>query len=131
MPIIYSVVARGTTVLAEYSDAKGNFVQISHLILGKVNVAENGRKSYAYDQFFFFYVVENGLVYLCMADNQMKAGIAFAFLDDVKGRFLSTYKDRYANASAYTFNEEFSRTLNAQMVPFSNSIHIRRGLILL
>ena len=73
MPIIYSLVARGTAVLAEYSNAKGNFVQISHMILSKVvETGATGRKIYSYDSCFFYFFLDNDLVYLCLTDNEVK-----------------------------------------------------------
>jgi vesicle-associated membrane protein 7 len=50
MPIIYSVVARGTVVLAEFSQAKGNFDQVSRRILEKIPTEHNSKMSYVYDR---------------------------------------------------------------------------------
>ena len=50
MSIIYTVVARGSTVLAEYSSSSGNFTQISRRILEKIP-QQDGKMSYVYDKF--------------------------------------------------------------------------------
>lgn len=50
MPIIYSVIARGTTVLTEYATTTGNFATVSKSILEKIPAA-NGKMSYAFDKY--------------------------------------------------------------------------------
>ena len=49
MPIIYGLVARGSTVLAEYSSSTGNFTQITRRILEKIP-QQDGKMSYVYDR---------------------------------------------------------------------------------
>lgn len=54
---------------------------------------------------------------MCMADNSFGRRIPFAFLQDVKEKFLSTYgKDRVLNARTPYGLNEFSRVLAKQMV---------------
>lgn len=54
---------------------------------------------------------------MCMADNSFGRRIPFAFLQDVKEKFLSTYgKDRILNARTPYGLNEFSRVLAKQMV---------------
>ena len=50
MSIIYTIVARGALVLAEYSSTTGNFTQISRRILEKIP-QQDGKMSYVYDKF--------------------------------------------------------------------------------
>jgi hypothetical protein len=50
MPILYSVVARGSTLLAEYSSAKGNFDQVARKILDKIPSTQESKMSYVYDR---------------------------------------------------------------------------------
>eukprot|EP01087_Luapelamoeba_hula_P024850 TRINITY_DN960_c0_g1_i1.p1 TRINITY_DN960_c0_g1~~TRINITY_DN960_c0_g1_i1.p1 ORF type:complete len:219 (-),score=37.03 TRINITY_DN960_c0_g1_i1:276-932(-) len=119
MPIIYSLVARGNTVLAEHAAATGNFITVSRLILDKIATTTSGRMSYAYDRHYFHYLASDGLLFLCMSDEQFPRRIAFAFLDDIKTRFLAVYKSTYKNAIAFAMNEEFSRVLKRQMEYFS------------
>lgn len=46
---LYSLVARGKTVLAEFTFATGNFPTITRVLLGKIP-PEDGKMSYVYDQ---------------------------------------------------------------------------------
>ncbi len=50
MPIIYGIVARGAVVLAEFSNAKGNFDQVTKRILEKIPTEHNSKMSYVYDR---------------------------------------------------------------------------------
>mmetsp|Transcript_1116 Transcript_1116/g.3337 ORF Transcript_1116/g.3337 Transcript_1116/m.3337 type:complete len:220 (+) Transcript_1116:116-775(+) len=114
MTILYALVARGNTVLAEYTFTSGNFPTITRVLLGKIPEAD-GKMSYVYDQYVFHYVVENKMTFLCMADESFKRRVPFAFLDDVKNRFFATYGDKGETAIAFSMNEEFGRTIQKQL----------------
>jgi hypothetical protein len=60
--------------------------------------------------------VDDGITYLCMADEESGKRIPFAFLEDIKNRFRATYGDRGKTAIAYGMNTDFSRVLQNQMV---------------
>jgi len=120
MPIIYSVVARASVVLAEYSITSGNFTTIATRILGKIPLNDN-KMSYVADRHIFHYIVEDGITYLCMADEEFGRRLPFAFLEDIKNRFKATYADRGRTALAYGMNADFSRVLQNQMDYYSNN----------
>jgi len=119
MPIIYSLVSRGTTVLSEHAAASGNFIEVSRLILEKIQNSSQSKMSYAYDRHYFHYAAGDGLIFLCMCDEQFPRRIAFAFLEDIKNRFMAVYKTSYKDALPFAMNEEFSRVLQRQMEYFS------------
>jgi len=119
MPILYSLVARDQTVLAEYATASGNFISVTRLILEKVTSTDT-RKSYAYDRHVFHYMVKDGLTFLCMADEAFQRRIAFAFLEDIRNRFMANYSSSARRAMAFGMNEEFARVLSTQMNFYSN-----------
>ena len=50
MTILYSLVARGKTVLSEFTFTSGNFPTITRLLLAKIDSANDGKMSYVYDQ---------------------------------------------------------------------------------
>ena len=58
MPLIYSAVARGAAVLAEYSVFAGNFNPVAKDYLSKANA--NGRFSYTVDNHVFSFLSEDG-----------------------------------------------------------------------
>jgi len=64
----------------------------------------------------FHCVVDDGLVYLCMTDEEFPRRIPFTFLDDIKNRFRAAYGDRGKRALAYEMNEDFKKVLQKQAV---------------
>jgi vesicle-associated membrane protein 7 len=118
--IRYSVVSRGTTVLAEQTSSKSNASTVAARILAKIPT-EDGMMSYAYEKYMFNYIVEGGICYLCMTDEAMQRRIAFSFLQDVKGRWLATYGSRGIQAPAYGMQDEFGKVLLRQMKHFSSN----------
>eukprot|EP00161_Ancyromonas_sigmoides_P025470 TRINITY_DN8531_c0_g3_i1.p2 TRINITY_DN8531_c0_g3~~TRINITY_DN8531_c0_g3_i1.p2 ORF type:complete len:258 (-),score=67.48 TRINITY_DN8531_c0_g3_i1:165-938(-) len=120
MAIIYSLVARGPTVLAEFTTTSGNFTTVTRRILDKIP-SNDAKMSYAYDRHVFHYVVEDGIVYMCMADEAFARRVAFAFLDDARSAFRSAYGGAAQTALAYGMNEDFSRTLERRMEYYNTS----------
>lgn len=120
MPIIYSLVTRGSCVLAEYTGTSGNFTTVTRRILEKIP-PQDAKMSYVYDRHIFHYIVDDGITYLCMADEEFGRRIPFAFLEDIKNRFRATYGDRGRTAIAYGMNTDFSRVLQNQMEYYSNN----------
>eukprot|EP01083_Nonionella_stella_P086679 240942_1 len=115
MPIIYSLVARSTHVLAEYTSGglTGNFSTVTRVLLNKIP-DEDGRMSYVYDSYVFHYLVSDELTYLCMADEEFGRVIPFNMLEDIKNRFVATYGDRGKTAIAFAMNADFGRVLQKQ-----------------
>lgn len=72
--------------------------------------------SWCSHRYLFHYICEDGITYMCMADDSFGRRVPFAFLQDLKDKFLSTYgKDRALHSPPYGLNE-FSRTIAKQMV---------------
>ncbi|ETV95735.1 hypothetical protein H310_10808 [Aphanomyces invadans] len=120
MPIVYALVSRGKTVLAEYTASSGNFPTVTRVLLAKIPT-EDSKMSYVYDQHIFHYVVDNGITYLCMADNDFKRRVPFQFLEDLKNRFLATYGERGQTAIAFAMNAEFQHVIQRQMEYYNAS----------
>ncbi|KAJ4458311.1 putative Vesicle-associated membrane protein 7B [Paratrimastix pyriformis] len=119
MPIIYSLISRGSNVLAEFTSTTGNFTTITRRILTKIP-PQNNKMSYVYDKFTFHYIVDNGIIYMCMCDMQFERRIAFGFLEAIRQRFISAYGDQAKTALAYAM-KDFSTELSKQMEYFSNN----------
>ncbi|XP_016968066.1 vesicle-associated membrane protein 7 [Drosophila biarmipes] len=120
MPILYSVISRGTTVLAKYADCVGNFAEVTEHIIGRIGV-HNHKMTYTHGDYLIHYTCENKLVYMCITDNEFERSRAFLFLADVKQKFIQTYGLQVATAIAYSMNTEFSKILADQMNYFSQS----------
>lgn len=121
MTILYSLVSRKETVLSEFTSASGNFPQIVRNFLPKLSVVD-GRMSYTYDSYVFHYCCEDGIIFLAMCDEvaREQRRVPFAFLEDVKSKFISMYGDRAQTAIAFSLNKEFSKVLKKQMEFFNS-----------
>ncbi|CAO3569512.1 unnamed protein product [Mortierella alpina] len=121
MSIIYALVARGGLILAEYTNSSGNFTTVTEAILEKIP-PNNSKMTYVYDRYQFHYICEDGLTYMCMADDSFDRRIPFAFLQDIKHKFLEQYGRERALESLLPYSmNEFSKTLAAQMEYFSTN----------
>lgn len=84
--------------------------------------------SYQYDAFIFHYVVEGGICYLCMSDEVNKHRIPYAFLQDLKDRFLAQYgREEPLQAIAFAYNEAFSGVIQERM-EYYNSDRADHGI---
>lgn len=114
--LVYAVVARGITPLAEYTSTSGNFPSVSRVLLGKIQTSDQARMSYVYDAYAFHYVAEAGIIYMCLTEEQFPRRLAFAFLEDIKERFKATYpREAMIEATSLGFNDGFARVLRKQI----------------
>lgn len=114
MPILFSVVARGTTVLSKYASCAGNFTEVTEQILGKIP-PENSKLTYSHGSYLFHYICEDRIIYLCITDDDFERSKAFLFLNEIKKRFQTQYGVRAQTALPYAMNSEFSRVIASQM----------------
>jgi len=117
MTIVYGLVSRGKTVLAEFTQTSvtGNFPTVTRVLLSKIP-AVDGRMTYVYDNYVFHYIVQNSICYLCMSDELNKHRIPYAFLEDMKQNFIAKYGgERPLKAIAFSMNEEFSKIIKDRM----------------
>jgi vesicle-associated membrane protein 7 len=120
MPLVYALVARGATVLAEYSASQGNFAQVAHELLGKVESGRDARLSFAADKHLFNVLVKGGTVFLCLSDQGMGRSVPFAFLDKVQRLFEEQFKARAAQRSVpYSLNADLAPLLRRQLEYFN------------
>ncbi|KAL5200274.1 hypothetical protein ABZP36_021477 [Zizania latifolia] len=121
MAILYSLVARGTVVLAEHSAAATNAGAVARQVLERLpDGGADSHVSYTQDRYVFHAKRTDGITALCMADEAAGRRIPFAFLEDIHGRFVKTYGRAALTALAYSMNDEFSRVLSQQMDCYSN-----------
>ncbi|CAO3618884.1 unnamed protein product [Cunninghamella blakesleeana] len=120
MSLIYGLVARGPITLAEYTNSSGNFTTVTQAILEKIP-PNNSKLTYVYDGYLFHYICEDGITYMCMGDDSFGRRVPFAFLQDLKEKFISTYgRERALSSPPYGLNE-FSRVIAKQMEYFSTN----------
>ena len=119
MPIVYALIARKKSVLAEYTASSGNFPTVTRVLLSKIP-EQDSKMSYVYDKHIFHFIVDNGITFLCMTDESLKRRIAFAFLEDIKSLFREKYSQIEETAIAFSLNEAFSPILKQRIEYFSS-----------
>lgn len=68
--------------------------------------------------YVFHYMVERGIIYLCLADEKQKRRVPFLFLEDMRTKFQQSYGERAATAIAFAMNADFARVIQDRMVSF-------------
>ncbi|XXG68950.1 hypothetical protein AAC387_Pa06g1930 [Persea americana] len=113
--LIYASVARGTVIVAEFTEFKGNFTTIAAQCLEKLP-SSNNKFTYNCDGHTFNYLVENGYTYCVVADETVGRQVPMAFLERVKDDFTSRYGGgKAATASANSLSKEFGSKLREHM----------------
>lgn len=94
MPIPLALVASGSAILVESHDPDADrFVAAASTILTRIP-PNSSRLSYAFEDWLFHYVSEDGLVYLCVADGEGGRRLPFAFLAEVQKQVSALDYDR-------------------------------------
>ncbi|KAG7026119.1 putative vesicle-associated membrane protein, partial [Cucurbita argyrosperma subsp. argyrosperma] len=113
--LIYSFVARGTVILAEYTDFSGNFSSIAAECLQRLP-ATNNRFTYTCDGHTFNYLVDNGFIYCIVAVESAGRHVSMAFLERIKEDFNKRYGGGKAGtAGPKSLNKDFGPKMKAHM----------------
>ncbi|KAK9161533.1 hypothetical protein Syun_007874 [Stephania yunnanensis] len=112
---IYSFVARGTMVLAEYTEFTGNFPAIAAQCLQRLP-SSNNKFTYNCDHHTFNFILEDGYAYCVVAKESVGKQISIAFLERVKADFKKKYGGGKADtAIAKSLNKEFGPVMKEHM----------------
>ena len=123
MPIIYAAVSASQVVLAEFAaaSAKGNFKELAHQLLRKIDVESGQRRmTYEADGFNFNYLLEHGVIFLCLSEQSMGRSAPFAFLKAVAKQFASQYGKRGRGAPEMSMQRDFAPVLKRFAERFSD-----------
>eukprot|EP00605_Chrysophyceae_sp_TOSAG23-4_P002517 GSChrysophyteH1.ASY1.ANO1.2782.1 assembled CDS len=118
--IVYALVARKRVVLAEHTSSSGNFPTVTRVLLAKIPDGD-GKMSYVYDQHVFHYIVTDGMTFLCMASEDTRRRVTFAFLEDVIKTWRAEFSSVEQTALAFSLNDAFGPVLKQKMAQYSNS----------
>lgn len=121
MPILYSVIARGGTILAKNAECVGNFAEVTEQIINRIPLNTNDKLTYSHGKYLIHYICEDRIIYMCITDDEFERARSFLFLEEIKRRFLLAYGLQAATAIAYAMNTEFSRVLASEMKHYSES----------
>ncbi|PRQ39169.1 putative Longin-like domain-containing protein [Rosa chinensis] len=109
---IYSFVARGIMILAEFT---GNFPAIASQCLQRLP-STNNKFTYSCDHHTFNFLVEDGYAYCVVAKDSVGKQISIAFLERVKADFRKRYGGGKADtAIAKSLNKEFGPIMKEHM----------------
>ncbi|GAV74894.1 Synaptobrevin domain-containing protein/Longin domain-containing protein [Cephalotus follicularis] len=112
---IYSFVARGTMVLAEYTEFTGNFPAIATQCLQRLP-STNNKFTYNCDHHTFNFLVEDGYAYCVVAKESVSKQISIAFLERMRADFKKRYGGGKADtAIAKSLNKEFGPVMKEHM----------------
>jgi vesicle-associated membrane protein 7 len=138
--ILYGFVARQNVVLAECSapGVQGNVATVAVTLLDKLQSPDHEtstsggeRTSYSLESHVFHLLSADGLTFLCVADQSLGRTRPFAFLEDVKTRFLAVHATSAMSAPAYSLNAAFAPVLRERMLyhsdPKSDTLSRVRG----
>lgn len=114
MPLIYAFVARGTTVLCDYTAFSGNFSTVAVQCLQKLP-SKDSRFTYSCDRHTFNYMSSGGFTYLVVADEEFGRQVPFAFLERVREDFVTTCGATAGGAIAHSLQEQFGPRLKGHM----------------
>jgi len=123
--IIYAVVAKGSTILADETlilngrRVGGNFATITNKLLPKFP-QQKGKYSYVWEQYMFHVVANGKLLFLCLADKEAKRRITFGFLSEIQNQFTQNFGSQIAGANAYQMSDAFAPQLQQIMQRFNN-----------
>ncbi|XP_058203220.1 vesicle-associated membrane protein 724-like [Rhododendron vialii] len=113
---VYSSVARGTTVVAEYAAVTGNFPAVATQCLHRIPSANN-KFSYNCERHAFNFLVEDGYAYCAVAKESVENQLSFAFLENLKGDFEKIYGGgtEADTAVAKSLDKEFGPIMKEHM----------------
>jgi vesicle-associated membrane protein 7 len=115
--MLYSVVSRGTTVLAEHASTTGNFASLAIQIIPKIN---NVKCTFQHDRYYFHTLTQDGCVFMVVALIDFGRRIPFDYLEDIAAKFKFKYGSSALTAETYALND-FHTTMQEQMVYFAKN----------
>eukprot|EP00045_Choanoeca_perplexa_P002352 m.24039 g.24039 ORF g.24039 m.24039 type:complete len:218 (+) comp11468_c0_seq1:208-861(+) len=112
--IVYSLVARGHLVLAEYTDLSGNFPTVTQGVLDKLQPQE-GRRSFQLNEYCYHIDQHDGFTFLCLANPGSSAKVAFTMLSRMGDAFMAECAEKGQTAHAYSLESAFGPVLRREM----------------
>lgn len=118
--IIYCLVAYGEKSLAQYSEYKGTFQKTCQNYLHSVE--SNTSAGYKIDDYFIYYINENGITYLIMTDSKYSKGSALSCLESIKKEFLSSFADtNLEDIEEFGLDKDFRQKLKMKYEYFNEN----------
>ncbi|OWZ24491.1 Vesicle-associated membrane protein [Phytophthora megakarya] len=125
MSIVYTLVARQQSVLCEHTDQSGNFPTVTRTVLKHLSQhepstsARASKSVFPYNEYNFFFLHDDGITYMCMAEERVHANVAFMMLAEMQTLFQAKYNQQAQTALAYAM-ASFNPTLDSLMKKYDN-----------
>ena len=118
MSIFYALIAKfPDIVLSEYSEYKGNFMQIIRIFLKKIPQISQ-LLEISYDNYILSSISDNNLIFFCLTEN-LPSNLIYFFLSDLKFKIYEKYnQNEILKMTAYqltSFNSEINNVINYYM----------------
>ncbi|XP_029639233.1 vesicle-associated membrane protein 711 [Octopus sinensis] len=120
--IHYSCICRGETILCSQlkTTSMQNFENVVADMLPNIPTHQNKSMTYTSDNYSFHCKVENGILFLCVADPNMGKQGPHSFLLEIKNTFLNgRLAARASSAFSHEFDRDFGQVLQREMETFS------------
>ncbi|TYZ58952.1 hypothetical protein PybrP1_001812 [[Pythium] brassicae (nom. inval.)] len=125
MSVVYALIARQQSVLCEYTDKSGNFPTVTRVVLKHIAAQQlsgevpESKSVFPYNDYNFFFLHDDGLTYMCMAEERVQTNVAFALLAELKTAFVAQYGAQGKTAIAFGMMP-FAPTLEGVMKKYDN-----------
>ncbi|XP_050677105.1 vesicle-associated membrane protein 7-like [Leptidea sinapis] len=110
MPILFSAFACDRVIVNKFASCEGNFDEIVETML--IKLPQNNRKmTYSHGKYLLHYIVEDRLFYFCVTDRTCQRSRAFLFLNEIRRRHRTDFKNNFADVMAeemFRYNEDYS-----------------------
>mmetsp|Transcript_44175 Transcript_44175/g.86983 ORF Transcript_44175/g.86983 Transcript_44175/m.86983 type:complete len:260 (-) Transcript_44175:164-943(-) len=115
--ILYALVARQVNVLAEHQTPSVPFdlPTATRLVLQRIP-QEDKRHTFEFDrEFLFVCIVEDGICFLCLCQQDAELRRVFGFLEDVKRLFMKQFRAEAYTAHTFALNSVFAPVLEDRL----------------
>ena len=114
--IKYALVANSNTVLAEYPSKDSNVASVARHMISGIDTSKDGNLSTSYpkEKFQIHCLINNGIIYSCVADEGLNQWVSFIFLSNVKDKYVSKIN------GVASYQDDFHSTLGSEMTKANN-----------
>ncbi|XP_071488018.1 vesicle-associated membrane protein 7-like [Diadema antillarum] len=121
MTILYSCIARGTTIMVELSRSdEHNFQQVVNSMMQNLTTKENFKSVYTSQDYLFHVVIQDGITYMCATSVDFSKQTSYAFLKEIMQKVAGcSLAQRVHHAGDMELDRDFSSVLGQEMDHYS------------
>ncbi|KAL3876456.1 hypothetical protein ACJMK2_034301 [Sinanodonta woodiana] len=88
MTILYSCIARGSTILSSQSlDASSEYEKSALSVISSIPTRNDGKKTFSASGNKWHCLVENGIIFMCTAKSNFPSNKCYGYLTEIKDKF--------------------------------------------